>query len=119
MIGRLLGRVPEIRSLFAVVGTLLAAGGIATLSDGLPAWVRVGLAGVAVLVLAGAAALRVPSAVATALVGLALIGTPAVLIATAGAGIVALALAGGTALGLVVVAEHAPRRLAHPRPSFG
>lgn len=42
MIGRLLGRVPEIRSLFAVVGTLLAAGGIATLSDGLPAWVRVG-----------------------------------------------------------------------------
>ncbi len=115
MFRRLLGAAPEIRSLFAVVGTLLIAAAAGLLTDGAPVALRMAIAGVVTLALAGLAAQRIPSAVAAALGALAIIVTPALVVAIAGAPVVGAALGGGLGLGLVLLGGWVGPRLPHPR----
>ncbi|MDQ6855514.1 MAG: hypothetical protein M3Z57_00390 [Candidatus Dormibacteraeota bacterium] len=115
MFRRLLGAVPEIRSLLAVVGTLLISAAAGLLTDGTPVALRMAIAGVVAIGLAGLAAQRIPSAVAAALGALAVIVTPALVIAIAGAPVVGAALGGGLGLALVLLGGWVGPRLAHAR----
>jgi hypothetical protein len=115
VVRRPLAVVPGIRSLLAVIGTLLVSSGIGLVTDGAPPALRVALAGVAALLLAGFAARGIPSAVAASLATLAVIATPALVIAIAGAPVVGAALGGAVALAALVVAGLAGRYLTHPQ----
>jgi len=114
LVGRLLRRWPEVRSVMAVVASLFIAAGVVGLGQGAPSGLLVALAGAVVIGLAALAARRIPSAVAAALAVLGVIVIPAVLIAIAGAGLLAAAVAGTVALALVVLAGHGVPRSAHP-----